>query len=578
MRMASVVRPVHLLILFAFIALLVTHPAHASNILDTIGSQYKSASSGWQSKLFDIAKGLFLKLALLELLWSGIWWVINRDEPDRLMSNVIKKVMGLMFFWAILLNFSTWIPSIINGFSQAGQTAAGVGALTPSAVLDVGLELSTGILNKISFSIFSSDGMLTALTGALAGILILVAFTVIAGQMLVTLIESYIAISGGVLFLGFAGSRWTTTFAEKYISYTVSVGVKLFVMYLIIGVGQNLASQWTTLIVDGMKAKDYLPIVGSSIVYMFLCWQIPALASSMLSGTVSMTLGGAAATAASVGAAGAGAVGLAGAGMAGAVGAGKALTGGVAGLAQLASAAGGAAAANGGKGPMSQISGAMGAVGGAVGGMVNDGIKGLGSNTAAGKVASRINEGSAAKADSAAMSAGGNVAAPTGTDAAGGAAGASVGSGSGGAAGNAPSVPVPSDSQSSIIDTSTSVSQAVQQRNAATGGTNASSAASSGMGSGSGAAEAGGATYPTNSPPPSPNGGESPSPGANPSPAPSGNPPPSSGGGNNSNPQPSAPTRSALDRMTASAKALTQTPNDSAGGQGVQIDLKHHKD
>jgi type IV secretion system protein TrbL len=557
MRSASVLRPIHLLLLGALIAFLVTHPAHADGLLDQIGTSYRQATGNWQSKLFDIAKSLFVKLALLELLWSGIWWVINRDEPDRLMSNLIKKVMGLMFFWAILLNFATWIPAIINGFSKAGQTAAGIGALTPSDVLDTGLQLSTGILNKISLNILSSDGLLTALTGAFAGILILIAFTVIAGQMLVTLIESYIAISAGVLFLGFAGSRWTTSFAEKYISYTVSVGVKLFITYLIIGVGQSLASQWTTLIVTGMKAKDYLPIVGSSIVYMFLCWQIPSLASSMLSGAVSMTLGGAAATAASVGAAGAGAVGMAAASVAGGVGAAKGIAGGAAGLAQLAGAAGGAAAAGGASGPMSMVSGAMGAVGGAIGGAVTDGIKGLGGNSTAGKLASRVSAGSAAATDNRAMSAAGNVAAPSASNA---------GSTAGGAAsGGAPSVPVPSSSQSPIIDTSTSVSQAVQQRDAGTAarqqpggpGSGGASASGSPATAGAGGAETSAAdgagssaTYPTSSPPPTPN----------------------------SNQQPKAPPKSTLERMSNSAKALSQTPNDSAGGQGIQIDMKHHKD
>ncbi|CAG9229939.1 P-type conjugative transfer protein TrbL [Paraburkholderia tropica] len=547
MRSASVLKPVHLLFLTLLMALLVTQPAHA-DLLDQIAQSYQSASSSWQSKLFDIAKSLFIKLAMLEVLWSAIWWVINRDEPDRLMSNLIKKVMGLMFFWAILLNFSTWIPAIINGFSQAGQTAAGIGALTPSQVLDTGLQLSTGILNKVSFDIFSSDGMLTALTGAFAGILILIAFTVIAGQMLVTLIESYIAISAGVLFLGFAGSRWTTSFAEKYISYCVSVGVKLFVTYLIIGVGQSLAGQWTTLIVDGMKAKDYLPIVGSSIVYMFLCWQIPSLASSMLSGAVSMTLGGAAATAASVGAAGAGAVGMAAASAAGAMGAAKGVAGGASGLASLASAAGSAASAGGASGPMSMISGAMGAVGGAVGGAITDGIKGLGAQSTAGQLASRVSAGTAAATDSKAMSAAGNVPAPSS-----GTAGGATGAGSA-ASGGAPSVPVPSSSQSPIIDTSTSVSQALQQRDAGEAQQPSAPSSSAPASTESPAEASASATYPTSSAPPSPSSDSSRS------------------------AQPKAPQRSTLERMATSAKAMSQTPNDSAGGQGIQIDMKHTRD
>ena len=116
-------------------------------------------------------------------------------------------------------------------------------------------------------------------------------------SMLVTLIESYIVVNAGVLFLGFAGSRWTTTFAEKFLSYAVSVGVKLFVTYLIIGAGQHISDTWASTITTDMVVSDYLTILVGALVYMFLAWQIPSLASSMLTGAVSMTLGSAMATA-----------------------------------------------------------------------------------------------------------------------------------------------------------------------------------------------------------------------------------------------------------------------------------------
>ncbi|MBV8270476.1 MAG: hypothetical protein JO252_29460 [Planctomycetaceae bacterium] len=39
---------------------------------------------------------------------------------------------------------------------------------------------------------------------------------------------------GGLLFLGYAGSRWTKFFSKRDLGYVTSVGVKLFVLYFMI--------------------------------------------------------------------------------------------------------------------------------------------------------------------------------------------------------------------------------------------------------------------------------------------------------------------------------------------------------
>ena len=53
-------------------------------------------------------------------------------------------------------------------------------------------------------------------------------------------VESYVALAGGVLFLGFAGFRATAGFAENYLNYLVFLGVRLFLFYLVLGVGTSV--------------------------------------------------------------------------------------------------------------------------------------------------------------------------------------------------------------------------------------------------------------------------------------------------------------------------------------------------
>lgn len=389
--------------LLAFMFLLLgSETAHAqSTILDNIGNTYQNAASGWSGTLFSIAKGLFLKLALLEMLWFGIMFVLEKDDPKQFLVMLLKKMMALLFFYAILLNFDTWIPAIIDGFSQAGATAGQTGTLTPSGVMERGLSLSTAILDKAQELDWTDIGPF--FLAVLVSIMILLAFVVIAGQMLVTLIESYIVVSAGVLFLGFAGSRWTTTFAEKFISFAVSTGVKLFVTYLIIGAGQNLSNTWLGAIQNSPDPSGYLEVLAGAIVYTFLAFQIPSLASSMLTGSVSMTLGGAAATAGTLAGAGLGAAGVVGAMGASAAGGASAVT-------KTLGAAIGAAKAGGATGALGVAAGAIGALGSATAGAISDGIKGLGGAGASQGIAGRLNATTASLNE---LKAAGSVAAPT---------------------------------------------------------------------------------------------------------------------------------------------------------------------
>ena len=80
----------------------------------------------------------------------------------------------------------------------------------------------------------------------IAALLILICFALITAFMVLALVESYVVISAGVLMMGFAGSRWTKEYAFKVMTYAVSVGAKLFILQLLIGVGETMIDGWVT--------------------------------------------------------------------------------------------------------------------------------------------------------------------------------------------------------------------------------------------------------------------------------------------------------------------------------------------
>jgi type IV secretion system protein TrbL len=262
----------------------------SSTILNDIVRDYEAISTSWFSALGPIANKIFWILVAIQLTWSAIWWVIDREDGLAVVSSLLRQVVAIGFFYALLLNGGTWVPAVIQSFSQAGATAAGLTDLSPTGVFDQGLALANRILNATS-DLGLLDGFFASLIAGITAIVVVIAFAVIAAQLLVALVESFIVIGAGVLFLGFAGSRWTKFFTERYLSYVASIGVKLFVLYLIMGVGMGIAARWMPVLErGGFSPIPFFYVMGGSLVFVFLTWHIPSVAGSMMAGAVSLSL------------------------------------------------------------------------------------------------------------------------------------------------------------------------------------------------------------------------------------------------------------------------------------------------
>src|SRR2546430_295375 len=112
----------------------------------------------------------------------------------------------------------------------------------------------------------------------------------IAAQFVLVLIESYIVLGGGVLFLGFAAFRGTAAFADNLIAYTFGVGVKVFLLYLIVGLGSQIAKSWIPLIQSSTffgPTSPLLEVLGGALIFAVLAVRVPHVVAHRLSGHAS---------------------------------------------------------------------------------------------------------------------------------------------------------------------------------------------------------------------------------------------------------------------------------------------------
>jgi type IV secretion system protein TrbL len=287
--------------------------AYAAGMMDTLVSQVQSASGGWMSTALGYATNLFFGLAALEFAWSAIQLTLKKSELSEIMVGTLFKVMSLSFFAMVLIKAPEWIPAIINSFKVAGAGVGGSSVLSPSAVFDQGLQVAASLMQfsndaapstgSMIINTLTNSGqglgkfMLSAIIVGVASVFIILGYGLIAVQLLITLVESYLIIGGGALMLGFSGSRWTHNLSEKYFGYAISVGVKLFTIYLIIGFGDSFTQALKDTIAaaygahpEGPSFGDYLGVGGASLFYGVTGYMAPGLAGSMLNGTVAMSL------------------------------------------------------------------------------------------------------------------------------------------------------------------------------------------------------------------------------------------------------------------------------------------------
>ena len=247
--------------------------------------------------------------------------------------------------YALLVYGRDWIPAIISSFELIGQRAAGTGALAPSDVFYRGLDLAGGLMSTSSAAAFFTN-LGTSLVMVFTGIITALSFIAITVQFVVAMVESYIIVAAGFVFLGFGGSRWTAPYVERYIALSVANGVKIMLLYLLIGTGMGLSVDWLDQVqkitTNASPSMSALEIMGASIIFMMLCWQIPKLFSAVLGGSPALA-GGDLVGAGAFLAGGAIAVGSVGFGAAGAVAGAAGGGAGAAGGAAATGSAGGAA-------------------------------------------------------------------------------------------------------------------------------------------------------------------------------------------------------------------------------------------
>ncbi|MCY4224376.1 MAG: type IV secretion system protein [Bacteroidetes bacterium] len=207
---------------------------------------FRLTTEAWLTRALDATQTLFLSLAVLEIVVTGYMiWAGRSKRGEDLISQFAFKIGLLAFVLGLLSTYHRWLPLITQGF---GETAVYIGGssvthLSPTHLLNIGLSMLLSIMKSVGLT---SD-IITSLA-VIPAIIMLLCFVALAAHLLVTMIESYIVVTGGLFFIGFMAFRGTAPLGEGYLRYAVYIGVKLFFIILIAGVAASIGDDMVAIL------------------------------------------------------------------------------------------------------------------------------------------------------------------------------------------------------------------------------------------------------------------------------------------------------------------------------------------
>lgn len=266
-------------------------------IFQQVLTDFQNATNQWLAELYSVGVHLFWMVAAIEIILLGVTNALRR-EWEYLLTDLARAVGGIGAMYLLLQRGPDWLQhGLIASFALWGGMTGGVpaGAMDPGSVMQQGFALAGVLLRAVANGSWLHMAANMTVT-ILCGIAIIVCFALVGIILLETLIEGYVACTAGTVLVASSGSRFTHRFAERYFGWALGIAIRLFFLYLILGLGYQLVTTWQTAAQSHsteILTNIYYPVeaVIEALILLILAGKIPNHAAQMVEATVSLTLG-----------------------------------------------------------------------------------------------------------------------------------------------------------------------------------------------------------------------------------------------------------------------------------------------
>lgn len=254
-------------------------PLNSGDMLNHILDSFTRVAYTWQSKITSSASWLFWGLALISMVCTYAAMILRNADIQAFFAETIRFFGTLGFFWWLLKNGPAISISIIDTMRTISADASGLGSgLSPSSIVDIGFD----ILSKVS----STSSVLSPVVSALmitTAIVVLVVLSLIAVNMLLLLVSAWLMAYAGIFLLGFGGSRWTSDIAINFYRAVLGIGVQLFTITFLVGVGKSFLDPYYKAFQSGSPDLNSLCVLlVAAVVLLSLVNKLPPMMAGII--------------------------------------------------------------------------------------------------------------------------------------------------------------------------------------------------------------------------------------------------------------------------------------------------------
>lgn len=249
-----------------------------SGVLDQVTLDYQLASRNWIARVLEATTDLFFWLALFEFVTAALMYTVAPVQArDAKAGRFLVSIMMISFIFMLITQSDYWLARLINSFAGVGEYVVG-GIMSPSEIVGYGTVLSGAIMRSIDLiGMVQNPPIVFYMT--VTALLVMLCYILIAVQVVLTLVQSYILLSTGIFFLAFGAFRATASLAENYLLACVHVGIKLMLLYFVVGLGEPLTRTWITLLRDDRffttDVSPIMEVLAGVAILAFIVWYIP---------------------------------------------------------------------------------------------------------------------------------------------------------------------------------------------------------------------------------------------------------------------------------------------------------------
>ncbi|MFN3353561.1 MAG: P-type conjugative transfer protein TrbL, partial [Brevundimonas sp.] len=255
--------------------------------------------------LTGAVNGVFGLMIVLVVALTGIQWALS-PQREMLAAGFGKVLLIGAFAW-LINDWQALSETIYAGFLELGLMAGGgtlsrADFLNPGAVLAQGWEIVKALGETpapVDNPLDVVGSMTDALILGLAMIGILLAFAVLALQIIVSLLEFKIVTLGGFVLLPFGIWSKSAFLAERPLGYVVSAGLKVLALALVVSGARSIFDQLQPS--ANPDLYEALTILVASLLLAMLAVFIPNLAGALVTGGPALGAGAAVGGALAVG-------------------------------------------------------------------------------------------------------------------------------------------------------------------------------------------------------------------------------------------------------------------------------------